>query len=98
MPYLSDFQGFMFQTVQLALPSTFPAKSPICKALAVMGFINLAITVTHESVYPWTLLCCLSFGWERGSIEVAMHRFFVVLKPSGFDIDIRFGNCVVPQG
>ena len=38
------------------------------------------------------------FRWEGVPIEVAMHRFLVVLKPSGFDIDIRFGNCVVPRG
>ena len=62
-----------------------------------MGLINLS-GLTAESVYP--LAAVVFFGGEGVPIESSNHHHFCgvwVLKSSGFDIDIRFGNCVAPR-
>ena len=92
-PYETPISKDVSRTVK---PS-FPAKSPIFKAWAVMGLINLA-GLTAESVYP--LAAVVLFGGKGFPLKVAITIIFCgvrVLKSSGFDIDIRFGNCVAPR-
>ncbi len=96
-----DFQGLM----KLRFPRMFQGQSnlPSQQSHRSSRLEQWWAWLTWRVFYRWICLplgCCCFFGGEGVPIESSNHHHFCgvrVLKSSGFDIDIRFGNCVAPR-